>query len=116
VSKSFIKTIRSQRNVPAKIGQIVTYAGRPYRIAWTTDAGHLVLRDQIIVHPTDPALDYTAKNLTFPADSFAKMIKGLQEIADMQNQLCPVDEGFCSGASKAADIATDILNSIYGTK
>jgi hypothetical protein len=58
MGKSLINEIRKSRKVPAKIGGLVTYNGRLYRIAWTTSTGGLVLRDEIIVHPTDPGLDY----------------------------------------------------------
>ena len=59
MSKSSIKYIRERRKVPAYIGRIVHYDGRRYRIAWTTSTGGLVLRDEIIVHPADPLLNYT---------------------------------------------------------
>jgi hypothetical protein len=54
---SSIKYIRKRYHVPAKIGQVVTYNGREYRIAWAVD-GALILRDEVRVHPTDPGLDY----------------------------------------------------------
>lgn len=57
MSKSNIEQIRKYRKVPAKIGKMVTYAGHPYRIAWTCGDG-LVLRSQLLVHPTDRHLDY----------------------------------------------------------
>lgn len=57
MSKSDIDYIRKYKVPIAKIGQGVTYAGHPYRIAWTRD-GLLVLRSELLVHPQDQRLDY----------------------------------------------------------
>jgi hypothetical protein len=54
---SCIEFIRKRYHVPAKIGRMVTYNGRLYRIAWAQD-GALILRDEVRVHPGDPGLDY----------------------------------------------------------
>lgn len=55
--KSAIEYIRKIRRVPAKIGKWVTYAGHPYRIAWTSGDG-LKLRSELLVHACDTYIDY----------------------------------------------------------
>lgn len=54
---SCIDWIRNRYKVNAKIGALVTYKGREYRIAWAHD-GALILRSELRVHPTDPDLEY----------------------------------------------------------
>lgn len=71
---SVIEFIRKRYGVPAKIGRIVTYQGHPYRIAWTSGTG-LLLRSELIVHPTDPALDYSAEDNRNEVDRLKDRIK-----------------------------------------
>jgi len=49
--------IREKYNVPAYRNRVVTWQGVPYRIASTNGAG-LVLRSEVLAHPTDPDLAY----------------------------------------------------------
>jgi hypothetical protein len=58
-----IDYIRNTYKVPAKIGKVVTYRGQKFRIAWTKGSG-LLLRSEIIVHPTDPELAYSEGEVT----------------------------------------------------
>lgn len=52
-----IAYIRKHKAPLAKIGRRVTYAGHPYRVAWTHHDG-LILRSELTVHANDPYLDY----------------------------------------------------------
>lgn len=49
--------IRKHKEPRAKRGRMVIYSGQPMRMS-STNNGHVVLRQEYIVHPTDPNLHY----------------------------------------------------------